>query len=173
MSAPVVRKLAPVEVRAMIPALAEVLADCVAGDASVSFMAPFPPAAAAEFWTTIAETAERGLVSVLVAEIDGVPLGTVQLFYDLPPNQPHRGDIRKLLVHRSARGRGLGRALMVAAEAEALALGKSLLVLDTASAAAEHIYTALGWTRVGVIPDFALLPKGGFCDTVVFYKALR
>ena len=98
--------------------------------------------------------------------------GRCRSAYDMPPNQPHRGEIRKLLVHRGARGKGLGKALMQAAEAEALARGKSLLCLDTASGAAEHIYESLGWTRVGVIPDFALLPDGGFCDTTIFYKRL-
>lgn len=172
MGAALVRVVEGRELRSLVPRLAAILADCVAGDASVSFMAPFPESAAAAFWDTVADASDAGAVSVLVAEIDGVARGTVQVAYDLPPNQPHRGEVRKLLVHRAARGRGLGRALMIAAEEVAAARGKSLLCLDTASPAAERIYCGLGWTRVGVIPDFALLPKGGFCDTVIFYKRL-
>ncbi|MEJ0011625.1 MAG: GNAT family N-acetyltransferase [Bauldia sp.] len=165
-----VRVLAPTEVRRLAPALGAILADCVAGGASVSFMAPFSEDDARRFFESVADAAERDAVSVLVAEIDGVPLGTVQVAYDMPPNQPHRGDIRKLLVHRKARRRGLARALMIAAEAEAIARGRPLLVLDTASDGAERLYTDLGWVRVGTVPDYALLPGGGYCDTVFFYK---
>jgi GNAT superfamily N-acetyltransferase len=167
-----VRRVDGAELRMLIPRLAEVLADCVEGGASVSFMQPFTADDATTFWNRVAKSAEKGMVTVLVGEIDGVVLGTVQVAYDLPPNQPHRGEVRKLLVHRHGRGRGLGRALMQAAEEAAAACGKSLLCLDTASAAAEHIYSDLGWTRVGVIPDYALLPGGGFCDTTIFYKRI-
>jgi ribosomal protein S18 acetylase RimI-like enzyme len=165
-----VRVLTPPEVRARAGELAAILADCVAGGASVSFMAPFTPDDARAFYERIADAADKGAVSVLVAELEGVAMGTVQVAYDMPPNQPHRGDIRKLLVHRQARRRGLARALMLAAEEEALARGRPLLVLDTASDGAERLYTDLGWQRVGVIPDYALLPHGGYCDTIYFYK---
>ena len=167
-----IRALEPAELRALVPALSNVLADCVEGGASVSFMSPYSRDDASVFWNRIADTAERGDVSVLVAEVDGQVSGTVQIGFDMPPNQPHRGEIRKLLVHRGARGKGLGKELMRAAEQEALARGKSLLCLDTASGAAVHIYESLGWKRVGTIPDFALLPDGGYCDTTIFYKRL-
>jgi GNAT superfamily N-acetyltransferase len=91
----------------------------------------------------------------------------------LPPNQPHRAEIAKLLVHRSARRRGIARLLMKHAEAEARAAGKTLLVLDTVTGGnAERLYARLGWTRVGVIPGYALYPDGRPCDTTVFWKAL-
>jgi ribosomal protein S18 acetylase RimI-like enzyme len=165
-----VRVLTPGEVRTRAGELGAILADCVDGGASVSFMAPFTMDDARAFYERIADAADKGAVSVLVAEVDGVAMGTVQVAYDMPPNQPHRGDIRKLLVHRRARRRGLARALMLAAEAEAVARGRPLLVLDTASDGAERLYTELGWQRVGVIPDYALLPGGGYCDTIYFYK---
>lgn len=51
--------------------------------------------------------------------------------------------------------------------------GKTLLVLDTVTGSdAERLYTTLGWTRVGVIPNYALWPQGGLCDTTVFYRDL-
>jgi ribosomal protein S18 acetylase RimI-like enzyme len=165
-----IRVLTPGEARVLAPQLGAILADCVAGGASVSFMASFTPEDARGYFEKVADAAEKGMVSVLVAEVDSVPLGTVQVAYDMPPNQPHRGDIRKLLVHRNARRRGLARALMIAAEAEAAARGRPLLVLDTASDGAERLYTDLGWVRVGTVPDYALLPDGGYCDTVFFYK---
>jgi ribosomal protein S18 acetylase RimI-like enzyme len=165
-----VRVLTAAEVRAKAGELGAILADCVAGGASVSFMAPFTADDARAFYERVADAADKGMVSVLVAEVDGVAMGTVQVAYDMPPNQPHRGDIRKLLVYRQARRRGLARALMLAAEEEALARGRPLLVLDTASDGAERLYTELGWQRVGIIPDYALLPDGGYCDTLYFYK---
>jgi ribosomal protein S18 acetylase RimI-like enzyme len=165
-----VRVLTPAEVRAKAGELGAILADCVAGGASVSFMAPFTADDGRGYYERVADAAEIGMASVLVAEVDGVAMGTVQVAYDMPPNQPHRGDIRKLLVHRKARRRGLARALMIAAESEAVARGRPLLVLDTASDGAERLYTELGWQRVGVIPDYALLPDGGYCDTIYFYK---
>jgi GNAT superfamily N-acetyltransferase len=97
----------------------------------------------------------------------------VQVILALPPNQPHRGEIAKLLVHRGARGRGVAAALMARAEEEAVREGKTLLVLDTVTGdAAERLYERLGWNRVGVIPGYALYPDGRPCDTTVFWKRL-
>jgi GNAT superfamily N-acetyltransferase len=156
-----------------IAELAEVLVDCVAGGASVSFMPPFEHEDAKTYFTKIAGEVARGEAALLVARVDGRIVGTVQLGLALPPNQPHRADVRKLLVHRSARGHGIGMALMTAAEEAARARGRTLLVLDTALAgAAERLYTRAGWTRVGVIPNYALFPDGSPCDTVVFWKQI-
>ena len=111
---------------------------------------------------------------MILAAFDGGELvGTVQVVLAVPPNQPHRGDIAKLLVRRSARRRGIAEQLMDGAEREARAEGKTLLVLDTVTGdAAERLYTRLGWQRVGVIPNYALYPDGRFCDTTVFWKAI-
>jgi GNAT superfamily N-acetyltransferase len=98
-----------------------------------------------------------------VAEDEQGIIGTVHLVLAQPDNQPHRADLCKMLVMRRARKRGVGAALMDAAETEARAAGKSLLVLDTASAEAERLYARMGWTRLGVIPGYALLPDGGVC----------
>ncbi|MGA7784508.1 MAG: GNAT family N-acetyltransferase, partial [Candidatus Acidiferrales bacterium] len=98
---------------------------------------------------------------------------TVQILTATPPNQPHRADIAKLLVHRSARGKGVGTLLMQHAEQAALAAGKTLLVLDAVTGGdAEKLYTRMGWKKVGVIPNYALFPDGRFCDTTYFYKEL-
>ena len=154
--------------------LADVLVDCVEGGASVSFMLPLERERAEAFWVDTLESASRGERIVLVAEADesGAVVGTVQVILTAPENQPHRGEIAKMLVPRHARRRGLGAALMQAAEAAALEAGKTLLVLDTASADAERLYHRLGWTRVGMIPGYALWPDGGLVDTTVFYKQL-
>ena len=152
--------------------LAELLIDCVDGGASISFMQPLPLVDALAFWRDVAAGVQRGERLLLVADDDAGIVGTVQVLLDMPPNQPHRGDVMKMLVHRRARRQGLGAALMQAAESEARTAGKSLLVLDTASAEAERLYASLGWQRVGAIPGYALLPQGGLCDTTYFYRVL-
>ena len=153
--------------------LAEVLADCVAGGASVSFMQPFPPEAAARWWRGLLPRIANGEIVLLAALKEGRAVGTVQLHLSTPPNQPHRADVAKMLVHRSARRLGLARRLMLALEDEARAAGRWLLTLDTVSdGAAAPLYLSLGYQRVGTIPDYALMPDGPLCSTDIFYKRL-
>ena len=168
-----VRRLGADELRARLDELAAVLADCVAGGASVSYMAPFTHEQAREAFAAWADEVERDARLLLAAFVDSTIVGTVQVVHATPPNQPHRADIAKLLVHRSARRRGIAQLLMEHAEREARADGKTLLVLDTVTGDdAERLYTRLGWTRVGVIPNYALYPDGRRCDTTVFWKAV-
>lgn len=155
-----------------IDGLARLLIDCVEGGASVSFMQPLSFERARDYWQGVAQDLGRGARLLLVAEDDEGICGTVQLVLEQPENQPHRADLSKMLVHRRSRRQGVGAALMRAAERAAQEAGKTLLVLDTASAEAERLYAREGWTRVGVIPDYALLPQGGLCDTVVYYRRL-
>lgn len=163
------RRLATVS-PAQIEQLADVLIDCVEGGASVGFMLPIARDTALGFWRGVAVAVAVGERALVVAE-DGV-VGTAQLVLRQPENQPHRADLAKMLVHRRARRRGVGAALLHAAERVALECGKTVLVLDTASAEAERLYARGGWQRVGVVPDYALLPGGGFCDTVFFWRRL-
>jgi GNAT superfamily N-acetyltransferase len=158
--------------RAAIDELADVLADCVAGGASVSFMLPFGRDDAAAYFEKLIASIARDETVLVAAKLNGRIVGTVQLGLDMPPNQPHRADVKKLLVHRSARKHGIGAALMARAETEAKARGRTLLVLDTASGDAERLYARSGWQRVGVVPDYAMWPGGGFCDTTFFWKRL-
>lgn len=157
-----------------IAALCEVLIDCVEGGASVSFMQPLSLAKAEAFWRGVANALALGERALLVArDTAGQIVGTVQVVLGQPENQPHRGDISKLLVHRLARCHGLGAALMLAAEQSAKAAGKSVLVLDTATGGgAEALYQRMGWQRCGSIPDYALWPNGGLCATSIYYKSL-
>jgi ribosomal protein S18 acetylase RimI-like enzyme len=155
-----------------IRGLIDVLVDCVAGGASVGFMSPLDRSRAELAWRSMLDSAERGERIILVAEdVDTASvLGTVQVVIAAPENQPHRGEVSKMLVHRAARRRGVGELLMRAAEDAAVTAGKSLLVLDTASADAERLYERVGWCRVGVIPGYALWPDGGLVDTTIYYK---
>jgi GNAT superfamily N-acetyltransferase len=168
-----VRRLGVTDVREQLDALAAVLHDCVAGGASVSYMAPFSPEEARSAFAGFVAEAEEGRRLILAAFVEGDLVGTVQVILALPPNQPHRAEIAKLLVHRQARGRGIAQQLMKRAEAEARAEGKTLLVLDAVTGGdAARLYARLGWTTVGVIPGYALYPDGQPCDTTYFWKAL-
>ena len=168
-----IRRLGATEVYAELDGLAAVLVDCVEGGASVSYMAPFSHEQARGVFEGWATEVEQGRRLVLAAFAAGELVGTVQVVFATPPNQPHRADIAKLLVRRSSRRRGIAERLMAQAEREALAEGKTLLVLDTVTGdAAERLYERLGWTRVGVIPGYALYPDGRPCDTTVFWKLL-
>ena len=156
--------------KAALDGLADVLADCVEGGASVSFMLPYSRDDAARFFEQVIASVQAGDTVLVAAKLNGTIVGSVQLGLDMPPNQPHRGDIKKLLVHRAARNHGIGARLMECAEREAKARGRTLLVLDTAGSQAERLYVRGGWQRVGVVPDYAMWPGGGFCDTAFFWK---
>jgi GNAT superfamily N-acetyltransferase len=173
-SAPVeIRRLEPPEVRAELDRLAAVLADCVAGGASIGYMEPFGHSEALAAFQGFAAEVEQGRRLLVAAYDEGELVGTVQVVLALPPNQPHRAEITKLLVHRSARRRGVARLLMERAEAEARAEGRTLLVLDAVTGGdAARLYARMGWTTVGEVPDFALYPDGRPCATTYFYKAL-
>ncbi len=154
-------------------ALANLLVDTVAGGASVSFMHPLPFDQAKAFWSNALASAARG-ERVVLGAFDGDSLmGTVSVMLDMPPNQPHRAEIGKLMTCPLCRGQGVGTALMQAAEATALSRGRSLLVLDTATVdGAGPLYEKLGFTFAGEIPDFALLPQGGLSATRLYWKRI-
>jgi GNAT superfamily N-acetyltransferase len=168
-----IRRLSGSEVREHVDGLAEVLRDCVEGGASVRFMAPFSREDARAAFEAVAPDVESGRRILLGAFSDGALVGTVQVVHAAQPNSPHRGDIAQLLVHRRVRRQGVAKRLMERAELEASREGKTLLVLDTVTGdPAEQLYERLGWTKVGVIPNYALYPDGRPCDTTVFWKAL-
>jgi ribosomal protein S18 acetylase RimI-like enzyme len=153
--------------------LGEILVETVEKGGSVSFMHPLAADTAKAFWDVALAAAGRGERIVLGAYEGGVLIGTVTLLLDLPPNQPHRAEIAKLMVRASHRGRGVASALMGAAEALARERSRTLLVLDTASeAGAAGLYQKLGFTLAGEIPDFALKPHGGLTGTLLFWKRI-
>ena len=137
--------------------LAELLRAVVYDGAGVSFVVPFSLEEGRAFWTEkVLPGVRAGTRRVLIAREEGRIVGTVQLDLATPPNQRHRADISKMLVHPTARRRGIARALMIALEAVARSEGRTLLTLDTwTGSAAERLYQALGYVTVGVIPRFA------------------
>lgn len=159
----------------MAERLAEVLMDCVEGGASIGFMSPLSKDHAIRFWQGVLSSVARKERLLLIAESEDSHrvVGTVQVLLTSSDNQPHRAEILKMQVHRDARRQGVGEALLRAAEWLALQHGKTLLVLDTVSGGdAERLYLRLGWNRCGEIPNYALWPRGGFCSTAIYYKAL-
>jgi GNAT superfamily N-acetyltransferase len=155
-----------------IDALAEVLCDCVEGGASVNFMAGFTRDEAASFWRRQFE-AKDGRDVFVTEDAKGL-CGVVMLIPASQPNQPHRADIAKMLVHRRARRHGRAEALLLAAQARAAHRGFTLLTLDTmADRDADRLYRRMGWTVAGIIPDYAAFPDGALGDTTFFYKDLR
>jgi uncharacterized glyoxalase superfamily protein PhnB/GNAT superfamily N-acetyltransferase len=158
---------------AQIDELAGVTIDCVEGDASIGFMHPLTRDRAVAFWRHVAQGVTAGERALLVAEDAHGICGTVQLVLEQPDNQPHRADLSKMQVHRRARRKGLAAALIRAAETTARECGKTLLVLDAVTGGdAARLYERLGWERVGDIPGYALMPRGGLCSTTVYYRNL-
>jgi GNAT superfamily N-acetyltransferase len=149
--------------------LARVLIECVEAGASVGFMSPLGQDQALAYWRRIAREAAAGERALFVAQHAGEILGTVQLVLAQPDNQPHRADLAKMLVRPDCRRLGIGERLLRAAMAAAPGLGRHVLVLDTASIEAERLYERNGWQVVGEVPEFALLPHGGYCRTRFYF----
>ena len=154
-------------------ALSRLLVETVAHGGSVSFMHPLSVEAASRFWESSLAAADRG-ERVVLGAFDGDRLiGTVTLLLDLPPNQPHRAEIAKMMTRLSHRHRGAATALLRTAERLAIDRGRTLLVLDTAvEDGASGLYERAGFTLAGVIPDYALKPHGGLTGTMIYWKRL-
>lgn len=153
--------------------LGELLVDAVDGGASVGFLAGLDQEAAARWWRDRAADVDAGRTATWIVRAGGRVTGTVSLAYPDKPNARHRAELVKLLVHRQARGRGLGRALLRLAEAEAARAGVTLLLLDTqAGSPAESLYDSAGWTRLGVVPGHAADPAGALRPTAFFHKEI-
>ncbi|MFJ8463627.1 GNAT family N-acetyltransferase [Streptomyces swartbergensis] len=152
-------------------ALADLLTDTVNGGASVGFLAPLDRAEALAWWEERAADVAAGRLAVWAAHDGDRVLGTVSLAFPAKPNSRHRAELVKLMVHRDARGRGLGRGLLTTAEGAAAEAGVTLLHLDTESGSpAERLYRSAGWTAIGSIPDYAASPDGELRPTTIYYK---
>ena len=167
-------KIAPLNSQPMVcAALSEILIEAVASGGSVSFMHPLAQGTAENFWRQSLASADRNERVVLGAFDGGSLIGTVTLLLQLPPNQPHRAEIAKMMTRISHRGRGVARALMHEAERLAAARGRSMLVLDTAvEDGASGLYEKIGFQLTGVIPDYAFKPRGGLTGTMIYWKRI-
>jgi GNAT superfamily N-acetyltransferase len=168
-----IERLALPPADAAIRALALLLVDAVESGAAVSFLWPLTVESAEDWWRRTIASAGPNAVFLVARDAEGI-VGTVHLHPAWAPNQPHRAEIAKLLVHRRGRRAGLGRELMLAVEDAARQGGFRLLTLDAKRGEpAEELYRKLGWTFVGTIPRFAFDPDGSPHDAVVFYKELE
>jgi len=154
-------------------ALSTMLIETVAHGGSVGFMHPLTEEDADQFWQGSLASAERG-ERIVFGAYDGEDLvGTVTLQLKLPPNQPHRAEIAKMMTRVSHRKRGIATALLRAAESRAREHGRTMLVLDTAvDGGASKLYEGLGFQLTGIIPDYALKPHGGLTGTKIYWKRL-
>ena len=171
--------MADIQIRALrsspdiCASLCDVLIETVAHGGSVSFMHPLSQEDAEQFWTNSLNAASRG-ERIILGAFDGDDLiGTVTLLLDLPPNQPHRAEIAKMMTRVSHRHRGIATALLREAERMAIAHKRWLLVLDTAEdEGAAGLYERMGFQLTGLIPDYALKPHGGLTGTLIYWKRL-
>jgi len=168
-----IERLTPPADDADVRALARLLVDAVDSGAAVSFLAPLTLERAEAWWRTVIAVSDSRAIVLVARDSEGI-VGTVQLHPSWAPNQPHRADIAKLIVHRRSRRSGLGTRLMQAIEDAARRSGFGLLTLDAKrGGAAEQLYRHLGWTAAGTIPGYALDSDGTPHDTVIFYKELN
>ena len=153
--------------------LTSLLVDAVENGASLGFLKPMEEARARTYWEGVSQAVQAGDKALLVAEIGGAILGTVQVVLDMPQNQAHRGEVSKMIVHSKVRQLGLGTRLLDAAEERARFAGKSLLVLDTQTgSAAEHLYRKAGYSPLPPLPDYELTPDGELAATTFFSKRI-
>ena len=168
-----IRSLTAAEAGRHLNALISLLQDAVDSGASVGFLSPLASPTALDYWKQIIADVASGSRRLLVAIHDGQILGSVQLALAHKLNGLHRAEIVRLIVHRSARRRGIGRALMQEAERVAQADGRTLIILDTRQGdVAESLYRDMGYKEVGVIPRYALSSEGKLTDTIIFFKEI-
>ncbi|MEO8028082.1 MAG: GNAT family N-acetyltransferase [Bryobacteraceae bacterium] len=168
-----IRVLSATDILGMRAALNDLLLDAVRGGASVGFLQPLDAELADKYWLGVEAAVRMGSTVLMGAFEAGRIAGTVQLGLAYMPNATHRAEVMKLLVHTSARRKGIGSALMQSIEAEAARLRRTLLILDTErESVAESLYRQLGWTTLGAIPRYALSSDSTLHDTVFFYKEL-
>ncbi|GAB2847357.1 GNAT family N-acetyltransferase [Hymenobacter ruber] len=172
---PLITSLSPVDARALLPQLHELLHDAVDSGASVGFLPPLPAVESQDYWQSVIKAVEDGHRVLLVARQPGSDglLATVQLDLATRPNSLLRAEVSKLLVHRRARRQGLARQLLAAVEDHARTLGRTTLVLDTRQGdIAEQLYQSMGYHFVGAIPAYFINFDGQPHATAVYYKLL-
>ncbi|NDV97733.1 GNAT family N-acetyltransferase [Salipiger sp. PrR002] len=157
-----IRALGLAEAQSHLAALAEVLQACVADGASVGFVMPFSLAEAEGFWRGLLPEVGTGGRLLFGGFLEGRLVGTGSLVPAGMPNQTHRAEVSKMLVHPAFRRRGIARALMLALLERSKQMGRDLVTLDTRSGdAAQHLYSSCGFLPAGEIPEYALAPEGG------------
>jgi L-amino acid N-acyltransferase YncA len=122
--------------------------------------------AARDFWLTSQH--------VVVAEVDGVVLGSAKM----GPNRPGQGShigTASFMVAGAARGQGVGRALgghVVGWHREQGFRGIQFNAVVETNTAAVRLWHELGFETVGTVPGAFRRPDGSFVGLHVMYLAL-
>jgi ribosomal protein S18 acetylase RimI-like enzyme len=168
-----IEQLSEERAKIILPQLVALLQDAVQNGSSVGFLPPLETETAERYWFESFKEVTQGKRVLLVASEGGAVAGSVQLALATKQNSLHRAEVQKLVVHTRFRQRGIARALMHAVEDAAREQGRTLLILDTEQGCvAESLYVKSGYTRAGVIPNYARNGKGALITTVLFYKSL-
>jgi len=168
-----INRLSAAEARSILPRLISLLQDSVESGASIGFLVPLSHRANEEYWLETFTHIKSGHRVLLISRVDDEIVGAVQLDLATKLNALHRAEVQKLMVHTRYRNRGIARALMAALEGVALELNRTLLVLDTLQGSeAENLYPSCGYSRAGMIPNYARVSDGSLQPTVLFYKIL-
>src|SRR5215510_7683158 len=166
-------RLSEQQAKAVLPQLADLLHDAVDSGASVGFLPPLTSGMAEDYWAGVLREMAQGSRILLAAIEAGEIMGAAQLELANRQNALHRAEVQKLFVHRRFRNRGVARLLMSAVEGAAREAGRTLLTLDTQrGSVAEQLYAKYGYTRAGIIPQYARSAAGALEDTVLFYRLL-
>jgi ribosomal protein S18 acetylase RimI-like enzyme len=169
-----IQRLSPENTTQLLPKLADLLQDAVASEASIGFLPPLTHEDAVNYWLDVVSALKTPHRILIIAEMNQEILGAVQLDMASRPNGSHRAEIVKLMVHTAHRGKGIGQALMNAIETEAKLAGRTTLILDTREGdPSEHLYSKLGYTRAGTIPEYARSADGSLHTTLFMYKLLK
>ena len=169
-----IQRLTPESTIQLLPKLTALLQDAVASGASIGFLPPLTHEDAVNYWREVVTALESPHRILLIAEIDDAIVGTVQLDLASRPNGSHRAEVAKLMVHTSHQGQGIGQALMNVIEHEAKQAGRTTLILDTREGdPSECLYSKLGYTRAGTIPEYARSTDGSLHTTVFMYKLIK
>ena len=169
-----IERLTTDNVKEVLPELAALLQEAVNSGASIGFLLPITDEDAINYWQEVVQALQGPNRILLIAQIDGKIVGTVQLDLASRTNGSHRAEVAKLMVHTSYRKRGVGQELMNAIEHEAQLAGRTTLILDTREGdPSERLYTKLGYVRAGTIPEYARSTDGSLHTTVFMYKLLK
>jgi acetyltransferase len=161
------------EMTRKLPQLAALLMDAVANGSAVGFLSSLDAKQASAYWEEVRAAVDSGGRVLLVAEERGAVIGTAQLDLCQRANGRNRAEVMKMLVHSAARRRGIASVLLRALEEEARERRRGLIFLDTeAGSAAEELYTGLGYTRLGELPEYACTPHGEWRATAIYFKTL-
>lgn len=168
-----IEKLTTMRAHELKPQLMSLLEDTVNAGSSIGFLRPLDSVLNEQYWDYVLEAIGSGQKILLIAQVDGCIVGSVQAEPCPKQNGRHRAEIQKLMVLTTHRRDGIARRLMDAIETELQAVGCNLLFLDTVTGSpAETVYQRLGWTKSGCIPNYAVSPDGLLESTTIFYKIL-